>query len=150
MKSAIIRTNSENKDFQSLVKELDADLAVRDGEDHSFYHQFNGITHIRHALVLRVNDITIGCCAFKKSDSKTAEIKRMFVKRENRGKGFSKLILSELENWAKEEGFSTLILETGKKNFEAAALYQKMNYQRTPNFAQYIGIENSLCFEKNI
>ena len=33
----LIRTNSENPDFIKLVKFLDADLALRDGEDHLFY-----------------------------------------------------------------------------------------------------------------
>ena len=39
----LIRCNSDNKDFQDLVKELDIDLAIRDGDDHAFYHQFNKI-----------------------------------------------------------------------------------------------------------
>jgi hypothetical protein len=34
----IKRTDSSNTDFQNLVKFLDADLAVRDGEEHAFYH----------------------------------------------------------------------------------------------------------------
>jgi putative acetyltransferase len=48
----IIRTNSSNKDFAELVKQLDADLAVRDGDEHAFYHQFNKIDMIKHVVVL--------------------------------------------------------------------------------------------------
>ncbi len=36
---SILRTSSENTDFQLLVKELDKELAIRDGDDHSFYAQ---------------------------------------------------------------------------------------------------------------
>ena len=43
----IIRTDSDNKDFIELVKYLDADLAVKDGDQHSFYNQFNKILVIR-------------------------------------------------------------------------------------------------------
>ena len=46
------KTNSDNPDFISLVKLLDADLAIRDGEDHSFYSQFNKIDKIRHVVVV--------------------------------------------------------------------------------------------------
>ncbi|PUB35727.1 hypothetical protein C8J95_101408 [Elizabethkingia sp. YR214] len=34
----IKRVGSTDKDFQNLVKSLDADLAIRDGDDHAFYH----------------------------------------------------------------------------------------------------------------
>jgi hypothetical protein len=44
------RTDSNNPDFRSLVELLDADLSVRDGEDHSFYAQFNKIDMIRHVI----------------------------------------------------------------------------------------------------
>jgi hypothetical protein len=37
----ITRTDSSNQNFIELVKHLDADLAERDGKDHSFYAQFN-------------------------------------------------------------------------------------------------------------
>ena len=52
----LIRTNSQNKDFVDLVKLLDEDLAKRDGEDHSFYAQYNKLDKIKHALVLNIND----------------------------------------------------------------------------------------------
>ena len=47
----LIRTNSENPDFIGLVRFLDADLAVRDGEDHLFYSQFNSIANIKYVLL---------------------------------------------------------------------------------------------------
>lgn len=48
----IIRTNSENSDFIELVKLLDAELAIRDGEDHSFYAPFNKIDIRKHVVVV--------------------------------------------------------------------------------------------------
>ena len=38
-----LRTTSENPDFQKLVKQLDIYLALMDGEEHAFYHQYNKI-----------------------------------------------------------------------------------------------------------
>ena len=37
------RTTSKDLDFTGLIAALDADLSERDGEEHAFYHQFNGI-----------------------------------------------------------------------------------------------------------
>ena len=38
-----IRTDSGNTDFVDLVRDLDAELRVRDGDDHAFFAQFNKI-----------------------------------------------------------------------------------------------------------
>ena len=69
---------------------------------------------------------------------------------EARAKGLASLILGELENWALELGFEKCILETGRMQPEAIALYEKNGYYRTTNYGQYTGVENSLCFEKNL
>jgi hypothetical protein len=37
----IIRTDSKNRDFIELVRRLDADLAIRDGDEHAFYAKFS-------------------------------------------------------------------------------------------------------------
>jgi len=144
----IIRTDSENTDFRELVRLLDEDLAIRDGADHSFYAQFNKVDAIKNVVVAYHNDEAIGCGAFKKYDEQTAEIKRMFVREENRGKGAAVEILTELENWAGEANFKFTILETGKKQPEAIRLYEKSGYQLIPNYGQYEGIENSVCMKK--
>jgi len=55
-----------------------------------------------------------------------------------------------LERWAAELSYEKCILETGKKQPEAIALYKKNGYKLIPNYGQYAEIENSLCFEKVI
>ena len=142
------RTNSDNRDFVALVRLLDADLAIRDGEDHVFYSQFNKIDRIRHVVLAYDNDIPVGCGAIKEFDPKTMEIKRMYILPEVRKKGIASSILSELEKWSAELSYQKCILETGKKQPEAIALYEKSGYKRIDNYGQYAGIENSLCFEK--
>jgi GNAT superfamily N-acetyltransferase len=146
----VIRTNSDNRDFIELVKLLDADLAVRDGEDHSFYAQFNKIDKLKHVVVAYENDKPIGCGAIKEYGADTMEIKRMFVSPESRNKGIATTILSELEHWASALSHTKCILETGKKQPEAIALYKKNGYTIIPNYGQYAQVENSLCFEKQM
>jgi putative acetyltransferase len=146
----IIRTNSDNQDFIQLVKHLDADLAVRDGEDHSFYAQFNKIDKIKYVVVAYENDQPVGCGAIKEYAPDTMEIKRMYTTPESRGNGIASKVLCELEAWASELSYEKCILETGKKQPEAIGLYQKNGYKIVPNYGQYAEIENSLCFEKHI
>jgi len=143
-----IRTNSDNKDFIELVKDLDADLAIRDGDDHAFYSQYNKIQSIKHVIVAYEDNIAIACGAIKEFETNTAEIKRMYVVPAQRGQGIASIVLKHLESWAGELKFSKCVLETGIKQPEAIALYNKNGYQRIPNYGQYAGVENSLCFAK--
>lgn len=146
----ILRTTSENQDFQNLVKQLDAYLAIIDGDEHGFYDQYNKIDSLRNCIVIFDNDETVACGAIKAFDEKSMEVKRMFTLPEERGKGLASAILKELETWTKELGYEKTILETGKRHTEAVALYQKCGYKVIPNYGQYAGVENSVCFEKTL
>lgn len=143
-----VKTTSKHTDFKNLVYLLDQDLALRDGEEHAFYHQFNGIDSLQQCIVLYGGANAIGCGAFKAQNHTTAEIKRMYVLETQRGKGLATQILKNLESWAKELGYERCVLETGIRQPEAIALYEKNGYKRISNYAPYIGIENSVCFEK--
>ncbi len=142
------RTNSKNEDFQQLVKELDADLIIRDGEEHSFYDQFNKIANIKYVIVGYDYEKPVGCGAIKAFDQHIMEVKRMYVVSNRRGEGIASTILKELESWAKELNYSKCILETGNKQPEAISLYKKNGYEIIANYGQYENVENSICFEK--
>ena len=145
-----LRTTSENPDFQKLVKQLDAYLAIIDGEDHCFYDQYNKIDSLKNCIVIFDNDEAVAIGAIKEFDKKSMEVKRMFTLPEQRGKGLASMILNELETWTKELGYEKTILETGKRQIEAVALYGKCGYNVIPNYGQYAGVENSVCFEKTL
>lgn len=144
------RTNSEDPDFHPLVAELDKDLAIRDGDEHAFFAQFNKIDAIKYVVIAYENESPVGCGALKAYETGIMEVKRMFVSPEQRGKGIASLILAELEQWAKELESTTCILETGKKQHEAIALYAKCGYTVMENYGQYAGVASSVCFEKKL
>ena len=144
----LIRTNSENKHFINLVKDLDAYLKITDQDEHDFYNQFNNIDVIKHVVIAYYKDKPVGCGAIKYFDEGSVEVKRMFVSPIARGKGFAQKILLELEHWAKELGYASCILETGKRQLEAVQFYHKSKYQVIPNYGQYRHMENSICFKK--
>jgi GNAT superfamily N-acetyltransferase len=130
-----------------LTALFDEFLIDIDGEEKDFFAQFNQI-YIDNAIVYYENDNAVGCGAFKKADSQVAEIKRMFVTIEHRGKGIAFQILSELEVWARELNHSSCILETSFKLEQAIALYKKSGYKIIPNYDPYVGVISSVCMKK--
>jgi len=147
----LVRTNSDNKDFIKLVKHLDHDLAKRDGDDYSFYTQYNKIDKIKQVIVAyNSSNVALGCGALKHYSAREVEIKRMYTSPESRSKGIANKIITELEKWATELCYTKCILETGIKQLEAIHLYEKCGYIITPNYGQYAKTKNSICFKKNI
>ncbi|CAM1341330.1 GNAT family N-acetyltransferase [Tenacibaculum amylolyticum] len=147
---SLLRTNSKNSDFKALVKQLDAYLAITDGDEHDFYDQFNKLDAIKFVIIAYENEQPVGCGAIKAFDSKTMEIKRMYTTTQARGKGIASKILKALEEWTLELSFEKCILETGLRQIEAVGLYKKNNYNVIKNYGQYAKMENSICFEKKL
>jgi GNAT superfamily N-acetyltransferase len=77
-----------------------------------------------------------------------AEIKRMFVMREARGRGLARALLAELEASATAAGRTRMVLETGLKQPEAIALYESSGYTPVPKFGYYRHDELSVCMGK--
>jgi GNAT superfamily N-acetyltransferase len=146
----IARTDSTDPAFLELVKKLDAYLGQVDGEEHTFYHQLNQVDLLKNVLVGFEDEVAVACGAFKPLSDDTVEVKRMWTENAFRGRGVACLILNELEKWAAELGYEFCVLETGKRMPDAIALYAKHGYVITENYGQYIGVENSICFQKEI
>ena len=101
-------------------------------------------------IMIYIDDAAVGCGAFKRHSEEAAEIKRMFVKPENRGERIAAQILTELEMWAREMDFSECVLETGFKQPEAIALYKRCDYEVITNYGQYAEVTTSVCMKKKI
>jgi GNAT superfamily N-acetyltransferase len=143
------RTTSDNADFKKLTQLFDDYLVDIDGDEKDFFAQYNQI-YIDQVIVCYENEKAIACGAFKEYQPKVAEIKRMFVLPEKRGKGIAVSILNDLENWAKAADYESCILETSVMLESAIALYKKQGYKVIPNYGQYSGVESSVCMKKTI
>ena len=148
VKAELVKTTPEHAGYQELVKLLDADLRVRDGEDHAFYAQYNKSDSIRHVIVALINNKAVGIGAFKPYEEGVAEIKRMYVLPDQRGRGIARQVLAALESWVKEKNYQRCILETGIHQPEAISLYKSSGYTVIPNYGQYAGVDDSVCMEK--
>ncbi len=147
MENIIRRTDSAHADFQHLIRLLDAELVELYGRMQNNYTALNVVDQICAALCYR-GQTPIGCAAIKETDAQTMEVKRVFVLPEYRGQGVSKRLMREIEQWAGELGSAALILETGKKQIAAIALYQKLGYTIIENYGAYMGNANSVCMKK--
>lgn len=99
-------------------------------------------------LVGRVGSQAVACGGFRPLEPGIAEIKRMFVAPEHRGRGYSKAILATLECMAKESGYQAVRLETRPLQLAALALYEAQGYVRIPNYGIYEGKQSCLCYER--
>ena len=149
-KIVLKRTNSTAPEFRTLVVALDADLRERYGSLMDTYDQHNVIEQLDTVVLVFLADVAVGCGCFKTFDADSVEIKRIFLAPEARGKGLSMKLLSELEHWAQELGFTYAVLETGSKQFEAIGLYEKAGYLEIANYGPYVGLAESICYKKTL
>jgi GNAT superfamily N-acetyltransferase len=101
-------------------------------------------------IVGYIDGKAVACGAFRPLEESACEIKRMFVRPEYRGRGYSRTVLGELERLAADAGFAVARLETGDRQPEAIGLYEHCGYHRIPNFGVYVGSQRSVCFEKQL
>src|SRR5690349_3766839 len=131
------RTNTSDPDFIGLVHLLDHELWHELNEDQATYDQYNKVPDIETAVVVYLDGEAVACGCFKEMDATTIEIKRMYVKKKQRGLGISKLVLAELEKWATERGYSFAILETSIHFDTAKKLYHGNGYRVIENYPPY-------------
>ncbi|MFF9087243.1 GNAT family N-acetyltransferase [Streptomyces sp. NPDC014991] len=79
-----------------------------------------------------------------------AELKRMYVVEDMRGRGLARRILADLEEDARAAGRLRMVLETGTKQPEAIALYTSSGYEPCVKFGYYRHYEDSRCYAKRL
>ncbi len=144
------RTTTAHPHFQALVQQLDHELWNELHEDQATYDPFNKVPDIKTAVVVYAGAEPVACGCFKPWNEQTVEIKRMFVQKAARGKGLSKRVLQELEQWAIEQGYTHAVLETSIHFNTACTLYQRSGYNVMPNYPPYDGLEESVCMKKQL
>ncbi|MFV0287653.1 MAG: GNAT family N-acetyltransferase [Demequina sp.] len=78
------------------------------------------------------------------------ELKRLWVEPTHRGRGHSKVIMRVAEEAGRRAGATRLILETGLRQPEAMALYERLGYRRMTNYGEYADEPESVCYAKDL
>jgi GNAT superfamily N-acetyltransferase len=93
----------------------------------------------------------VGCGAIRRLDERTAEIKRMYVVSEWRGRGAGRQVLRALESEARSLGVTRIVLETGNRQQSALALYRSCGFTVIPAFGEYVHSPGtSVCMAKEL
>jgi putative acetyltransferase len=135
----------------ALIRELDAELSQSYAPEnmHGLHPGEEADARLKFFL-LEVDGEVIGCGALRDLEAGVAELKRMFVRRAHRGRGFARELLTQLEGVATAAGIRRLRLETGTAQHAALALYRTAGYTDIPAYGEYIGSLTSICMEKEL
>ena len=101
-------------------------------------------------LAAFVGEEVVGCGAVKRMQSGYGEIKRMFVEPGVRGRGVGAALMDGLESSLVARGIGLARLETGVRQPEAIALYERRGYVRIPPFGEYPNDPLSVFMEKRL
>lgn len=153
MKVTVEAEPFESPDARRLIGALDAHLASRYPPEQRFGPNLKP-EHLAHGLgtfvIARADGRAIGCGALRLLDETTAEVKRMYVEPDLRGRGVAKEILNHLEAMASTLGARRLVLETGVYQEEAIGLYLRAGFSPTDCWGEYATAPTSVCYEKQL
>ncbi len=137
-------------DAAELIQELSAELAaLYETTDGSAGFKPSDVEVPRAAFVVaRLDGYPVGCGALRPLDEASGEVKRMYTRRGYRRKGVAQAILAKLERLAVEYGYANIKLQTGPRQLDAAALYERVGYYAIPRFSG--NWERVLAYQKDL
>lgn len=142
MNISSMRVTDEN--VLKLFSEHDDFMIDFLGEDKVYYTRYNESENIEKVWVVFSDNLPIGCIAYRKKEEGTGEVKRLYIKKEYRGKGISKELLKTLECYAKEQGCHNLFLDTRVTLEPAVSLYRSHGFSIVYRQGLYIQMEKEL------
>lgn len=137
-------------EFVSLTEDLDRELHRKKGTAQQAYQGLNKLDGITDVVVAFQGGRPLGCASFKLRTPGIAEVKRVYVRPERRGRGVSRRLMETLEVRARQRGINTVLVETSRTFVEANGLYPSIGYREIPNYPPYDGMADSICFQKEL
>ena len=140
-------------DFLAMDKELTDYYAETFGEVSLKYREYNAIEDVTDFFIGFQDGFPVAICAFKPfTRAGTAEIKRLYVRKEYRKSGVGSAMLEKVEQGIKRKGYARAVLTTGReeKNHATVAFYLKRGYGIIESFGRFIGDDHVVCMEKEL
>ncbi|MCD8356050.1 MAG: GNAT family N-acetyltransferase [Clostridia bacterium] len=103
---------------------------------------------IGDAFVVYCDGEPAACGCLKRYDAESAELKRVFVRKEFRRKHLATAIVEACEREARRQGYHVMALETGAEMPEAIAMYRKRGYTQIENYGDFAGDTVYICMKK--
>jgi GNAT superfamily N-acetyltransferase len=148
---ATTRVGYDSTDAQVLIGELQSESTERYGGPDETPVDPSEFAHPNGAFfVARFGVDLVGCVGVRRHSESDAELKRMFIRRQFRRRGWSRELLTLVEGEARALGFTRMILETGLAQPEAMHLYESSGYEPIPGFGHYRAEPLNRCFAKKL
>ncbi len=154
-----IRAESPDQpEVRELLEELDAYLSGLYEPEHNHLLDVQALLaqHV-YFVVARRDGKAVGCGAVRVMPPEPAtdgkpygEIKRMYVRPDERGQGIARALLEKLEARLLGRGIQLATLETGDRQPEALRLYEQSGFVRRAPFGGYEGNATSVFYAKNL
>ncbi len=141
----------DQPEIVELIELSDAYSLARYPAEGHFGTDIEGLTgdDVSFAVVREAGS-AIGCAALKWNEDASAELKRLFVREEGRGKSVARKVVAYLEDMARARGVLRIDLETGPLNTEAVGLYGSLGYAECGPFPPYEANPYSLFMTKQL
>lgn len=147
----ICREDPTSPDARALIDELNATMLDIYPPEHCHHMPAETLASSGACfLIARSGEKVLGCGAGVPLDTDRVELKRFFTRPAARRSGASRAILSRVESWARAEGYSKLVLETGARSDAAIALYTSHGFAPCDAFGEYRATEDNVFYEKSI
>lgn len=141
----------------ALIRQLDEELVRRYPEPDGTFFRLDDreVDEGRGAfLVARLDGQPVGCGAVRVLDGewpqRTAELKRMYVHPDGRGRRIGAAVLDGLLAEARRLGVRKVVLETGRRQLEALALYERAGFEECGCWGQYSQASLSVCLGRSV
>jgi GNAT superfamily N-acetyltransferase len=138
---------------ERLFSALNAELSVRyteAGANHFTLDAHEVLAGRGAIFVLYEGGEPVGCSAIRRIDVDTAELKRMYVVPEARGRGVAAKLLHVTIDEARKLAVRRMVLETGERQPEAIALAEKFGFARIERFGGYVDSPLSVCMGRDL
>ncbi|WP_230686906.1 GNAT family N-acetyltransferase [Catellatospora vulcania] len=142
----IIEVSPADPRLAPLVGAMRVELDALYPEEIDFEHPT--VREAARFLLVLAGGAAVGCCAVQPLDGGEAELKRMYVVPAWRGRGIARRLMPEAEALAVRAGARRMKLETGVRQPEAIAVYERAGFTRIPNYPPYDRWEMSVCYAK--
>lgn len=141
----------DSPEAQSLIEELQGEYVIRYGGPDATPVDPDDFAAPRGTFLLAYREgELVGCAGMRRRSETDVEVKRMFIRRPFRGRGYSRELLSLIEDEARALRFTRVLMESGLAQPEAMALYESSGYARIPGFGHYRNEPQNRCYAKDL
>jgi len=120
--------------FQEYAASLDVDLGFQDFERELATLPGKYVPPDGRLLLLTRGDAAVGCIALRRFDARSGEVKRLYVRPPERGRGLGKALAAAVVETARAIGDRRLMLDTLEPMVEARELYRSFGFREVPAY----------------